>query len=920
MKRYRSIIWITWISLLLFSSLIAQNGDTVKISKLDPVLQRVVAKAFPELNLPQQGSIRPFVSFPKRPSGGYPVIIHFAEPTVAGQLGVHLNTRFSHFATALLTPAQMLELVENNGIRYIETGVSNRPLLDLAVPKSGAGVIQAGLFNNTPYRGEGTLVLIYDTGIDWRHRDFRDPADTTKSRILAIWDQTLTPGTGEHSPNGFNYGVEYLRSDIEDEIDGTPTHFVRTQDLAGHGTHVAGIVAGNGAAQAKKYSGMAPGADLIIVKGGDSGFEEAQIIDGLTYARNWAEALGRPMVVNLSLGGHNGPHDGTRSYEVAIDSFCTTPGRAVVVAAGNEGNNPIHIAGNLTAGGSTTITINVPSYTPNPDTYDDFIMLDIWYDGSATIQAVATSPGGISVSADFGNYTVGPNKSDGTIEVWNVLSNLNNQHHILLAVYDENNSQAPASGTWTLTLSNASGEIQFDGWLAEQTVGNQQATLSEGNTEKTVGMPGTAHQAITVGSYVTRWSWPSIDGYVHAYSLDFDGTDDISNFSSKGPTRDGRIKPEVAAPGQGIISALSNNASPSQAFIIPGNVHYLSQGTSMAAPMVAGGTALLFEQNPSFTAAEIKNLFISSANSDRFTGSTPNYIWGYGKFDMLEAFTRLASPNATAQQEVLSYHFKEKYSFQLNKSRKLALRFTPNISGRLTGAYVKLAINAIVGSGGIRCEVYSNTAGSLNGIPGSPLGNAVDIPIDQLNRGTVNYFNLLDAGVDVIKGTDYHLVLSAISSDDYIYLLVDDSTRTDYRSSIQENNQWYNFGDPASGWGVYNLYCEPEVTQVSGVTALEAASSPIVETLTLLGNYPNPFNPGTVIKYRIGQPARVKLVIFDNLGREIRTLVDEQQSVGTHQIRWNGKNAQNKSVASGIYYYRLRVRETVKTGKMLLLK
>ncbi len=920
MKHLKGALLFSWFTLFLFTTLFSQENGNFHLSKLDPLFQQVVAKAFPNLNFPGKVTPSPLTGFQKIGGKGYPAIIHFQNPAVAGQLDVHLNSRFARFATAILSPAEMLRLSEKNGVRYIEPGVINFPRVDIAVPKSGAEVVQAGLFNNTPYRGEGTIVLIYDTGIDWRHRDFRDPEDSTKSRILAIWDQTLTPTTGEHSPNGFNYGVEYLRADLEDELDGTPTNFVRTTDYAGHGTHVAGIAAGNGSAQLKKYIGMAPAADIIVVKGGDSSFDEAPIIDGLTYARNWATTLGKPIVVNLSLGGHNGPHDGTRSYEVAIDSFCTGSGRAVVVAAGNEGNTPIHIAGTLLTGGSTSIQINIPNYTPNSGTYDDFVWLDIWYDGSATVRATATSPSGITVVSDFGSYNIGPNKSDGTIEVLNTQSELNNQHHIFLRIYDENNNQAPAPGTWTLTLSNASGRVDFDGWLAVRTVGDQYATLPDGDTRETVGMPGTSHQAITVGSYVTRWSWPSVDGYVHAYSFDFDGTGDISNFSSIGPTRDGRLKPDLAAPGQGIISALSANATPSQGFIVPGNVHYLSQGTSMASPLVCGAVALLLQQNPTLTGAQIKALFTTTTTSDAFTGSTPNEVWGYGKLDFLGAFVEATRPSSTALQEALTYHQPEKSAIQLNDSRKLALRFTPPFSGKLTGVYLKIGISQLVGSGGIRCQVYTNIAGSVSGIPGTPLGSPVDIPLEQINRGTLNYFNLIAAGVDVLKGRDYHLVLSTIASDDVLYLLIDDGAVTEYRSSIYQSGQWYNFGDPATGWSAGNLYLEPEITQVSGVTELTEGETPTIETLTLLGNYPNPFNPGTTITYRLGQPERVSLVVFDNLGRKIRTLVDAAQAAGTHQIRWEGRNEGNQPVASGVYYYRLRAGGETRVGKMLLLK
>ena len=124
------------------------------------------------------------------------------------------------------------------------------------------------------------ILCIIDTGIDWEHKDFRDPVDDSQSRILYIWDQTLIPQGGELSPaeDGLGYGVEYTQAQIENEIDGTPTGFVREQDTHGHGTHVTGTAAGNGASFTNlKYAGLAPQADIIVVKAGNGSFSEANI-------------------------------------------------------------------------------------------------------------------------------------------------------------------------------------------------------------------------------------------------------------------------------------------------------------------------------------------------------------------------------------------------------------------------------------------------------------------------------------------------------------------------------------------------------------------------------------------------------------------------------------------------------------------
>jgi minor extracellular serine protease Vpr len=243
-------------------------------------------------------------------------------------------------------------------VKFLDPGKVHHPLLDVSVPETGAALLHSGFINNTPYKGAGAIVLIYDTGIDWKHFDFRK-SDTTKSRILSIWDQTLTAGVDGSAPSGFSYGVEYSRTQIEGELSGSARGVVHEKDIHGHGTHVASTAAGNGFSFNNKYVGMAPEADIIVVKGGDGSFSSIGEIDGLTYAQN--KAGGKPIVVNMSLGGQIGSHDGTNDDEVAVNSFVQNPGYVVCIAAGNDGENNIHINGTIANGLPAVITVMVPT-------------------------------------------------------------------------------------------------------------------------------------------------------------------------------------------------------------------------------------------------------------------------------------------------------------------------------------------------------------------------------------------------------------------------------------------------------------------------------------------------------------------------------------------------------------------------------
>ncbi len=331
--------------------------------------------------------------------------------------------------------------------QYVGPGYECTKAGDVSVPETGARLVQGGALNHrTWYQGENVIVVIFDTGIDWKHLDFRDLADPKKSRILYLWDQTLTPTGSETSPSGFGYGVEYTKAQIDNELDGSPAGFVRETDTDGHGTHVAGTAAGNGGALYGKYVGMAPKADLIIIKGGNGSFTESNMINGIAYAQQKRQALGKPVSMNFSIGSRGGPHDGSGGWESAIDAFTASPGNVVTVSAGNYAE-PIHVSGTIPASGDVTISFTVPNYTPTSGTNNDKLSLDLWVDGNPDVSAIVLSPGGVSYRRDAGQIGDAPNTSDGTITLYNTVNPNNDCRNIVFRVTDPTAS-TPRSGTW----------------------------------------------------------------------------------------------------------------------------------------------------------------------------------------------------------------------------------------------------------------------------------------------------------------------------------------------------------------------------------------------------------------------------------------------------------------------------------------
>jgi subtilisin family serine protease len=770
MKRWTHLSALAF--LLIGTALAAWGGElsSRERAKIHPVFQSLLGRTYPEFAGAGGSDVRLARVVAPAVETMYHAIVYVTDPSVVRSAGAVVNSVYPGFVTAQLTAAQILALARLNGVSYVDPGSVSHPTNDVSVPETGAGLLHAGYLNSTQYRGKGAIILLYDTGIDWKHLDFRSPADPTKSRVLSIWDQTLTPVAGETSPSGFPYGVEYTQAQINAELGSSPPGVVRERDTFGHGTHVAGTAAGNGLAHPNAYTGMAPDADIIIVKGGNGTFNEPKIIDGLTYAHNKAVAFGEPVVVNMSLGGQDGPHDGTLPEEVAVTSFTATAGQVVCIAAGNDGGNLIHVTGS--AGATSTFTFTVPAYTPGPSGSNQ-IIFDLWLNGAPQVGASATSPDGYTATAAYvagGSQGDGNNSADGVFTVYNKPSS-NGARNVRLEVSD-NGVNFPKSGTWTLSVTNPGAAVKYDGWLAANQVGSGVVTIAGGDVNETVASPGTASGAITVGCYVTRWTWPSYTGPNYLYT-GTDRTSNISDFSSIGPTRDGRQKPDLAAPGQGIASALSGSYVPvgdDSVWIAPDKKHRIDQGTSMSTPHVTGAAALILGAYPTTTAAEVKSLLTSSATSDQSTGSVPNAVWGSGKLDVLEAMAKKGSASAVVTRTVLSYDGTGSIgTVQLNGTTKYAVRFSATTSGQVTAVTVTLSTvvaRAIRGTGNLVCEIYNDNSG----VPGSRIGAAVNWPIQRLIEGTPDGVLMVPAAASVTNGSVFYAVLSMASVTDTLIL------------------------------------------------------------------------------------------------------------------------------------------------------
>ena len=723
------------------------------------------------------------------PAQGYDCIVYTKKAQALRDSGIVVNSVLPNFVTAWATPDQIRKMAAMPDVLYVKAPHIFSVQNDIAVGSTGASLLHAGKLNNTVYKGKGVLMAIFDTGIDWDHPDFRDPADQTKSRILRIWDQTLTPVPGEASPANYG-GVEYTQAQINDELDGTPTGYVREKDINGHGTHVAGTAAGNGSALAsKKFTGMAPEADIIVIKGGDSTFSSVNVINAIAYLQALATTLGKPIVINLSFGFLLSAHDGSDAEEVAIDQFtASAPGRAVVVAAGNDNGSNLHNRLALAGGSNVSTSFTVPASSTGTTVF----AYRMYANNSSDLSVTLTAPGGGTVTATAGQSLSEPVlNGDFTATLSNAVDIGNGHRYIELTVTRNGSNTSSPAGSWLLTLTNnTADQLTLDGWLRKGT-GFNNIVLTGGNNDYMVSSPGNASSAITVASYVGKLSVFTSAGLLSRYLTE--RQDSISSTSSRGPRRDGVLKPDIAATGHGIVSSLSSDAIPYYTPIITNTgLYHLLQGTSMASAAVAGATALLFQANPAASADQVKTLLNSTANKDAQTelpGATPNTTWGNGKIDVFKAASSLFNCSPVTRKTYQydnSNRYSQFFAYYPASTQRLAVRFTPDASGKLGGVY----FYAYPIMTGLQLEVRANNGG----VPGTLLGT-LNIDSSSVIRATMNWVDLSNLNISVANATDYFVVLARNPNNSTNWGLIDENVSLDNRSLVSTNGgtSWSNF-------------------------------------------------------------------------------------------------------------------------------
>jgi minor extracellular serine protease Vpr len=590
-----------------------------------PDFLQASVRALPPAGAPLAPGYDPMVS----------VIVRTTDPEMLRMSGAKVRTVAGNVVTADIPLSLLRELGSMPGLIAADVPHRLRPTLDVSRPEIRADVAQGSA--QPPYpgtTGKGVVVGVIDTGIDVDHGDFTNADATT--RIIHLWDQT---DNGGPNPTGYAYGTEWTEANIN-------AGATREKDTDGHGTHVTGIAAGNGRAASSPselydFAGIAPEADIIFVK---TTFAEDAIIDAVAWIQSRAGA--EPSAINLSLGSQYGAHDGTSNLDAALAAL-SGPGKIIVAAAGNEGGSQIHAQVTVPASSVTLFPINVPTYTATGGAANDLLLIEGYSSGSNFSVSVIT-PNSTTVGPVSSSGSVTTSTAQGEVDIQQGLDPANGDRALLIDIWDKNITP-PASGTWNIRVqNNQTSPRSIELWIYYVQLGSVSSVrwsdLTQITNSDLVSSPASSDSVIAVGAYVTKTSWPCVQngGGMCTYSPPGAYTiGDIAPFSSPGPLRNGTAKPEISAPGMGIASSLSKDATSSlftnNGFKLPGGLHYVSQGTSQSTPHVTGVAALILERRPTAAFRQVSLAMTGTARHDAFTPAGFGPLFGWGKVDAAAA-------------------------------------------------------------------------------------------------------------------------------------------------------------------------------------------------------------------------------------------------------------------------------------------
>lgn len=470
--------------------------------------------------------------------------------------------------------------------------------------------------------GSGVVLAFVDTGIRYAREEFRNAAGN--SRVLAVWDQTLQTGA---PPEGYQYGTLFTREELNQALrTDDPYSVAATYDEDGHGTALASVAAGSVVDGGRTFRGAAPDAEIVVVKLRQAkrrlrdyylipenvpAYAETDIMLGVKFAESFAVTFQRPVVICIGLGSNMGGHEEGSLLAQFLDDLGKIRNRGIVICAGNEGNAAHHFSAPVSQGGFggeapyTDVEIRVGEGERG-------FLLEMWSSAPDVLEPSVRTPGGETVPrfrvglGQSRTYTFVYERTRLTIE--SILVEPGSGDELVVFRFE-----APTPGVWTIRVYTAQtgGRGEFHMWLPITQFLNSETYFLAPNPYTTITDPGVAASPITTSAF-----------------------DDTNNSfyanSGRGFLRNGTVKPNLAAPGVNVSTALGRRS-----------------GTSLSAAMTAGGMAQFFQwavverHSPLAENREIKSYFIRGATRGPDL-PYPNREWGYGRLNVEGVFEAIA--------------------------------------------------------------------------------------------------------------------------------------------------------------------------------------------------------------------------------------------------------------------------------------
>lgn len=569
---------------------------------------------------------------------------------VLRQYGCKELARVGDISIAAIPLSKLGALSCGRQVKRIETGRRCSIQMDTTRLVVNAEKVYTGEGLPQSYTGCGVVVGVQDIGFDLTHPNFYS-ADMSKYRIKALWDQLSRDTIGSTLYVGRDYVGRDALLELKHPIDG------ETQT---HGTHTAGIAAGSGAegnGDISPYRGMACDADLVLV---DNAADNASLIDpkdyykftyatdalGFKYIFDYAERMHQPCVINFSEGSSQDFHGYDQLYYELLAKLIG-PGRIIVSSAGNDGARNSYIHKNIGKERAGAFVMgNEKRFSCTAKSKQTFTFRVSVYDNVASPQIVDISTVNICNAQDSlltDSLLVGGKKY-----IWRVLA-YPNSYDTRETAYDFQISSPLKLGDSpqvSLQVMGRDADIELYRMSGYMFPHSLDPVLDAGDCRYTIFSPSSSPDVICVGSTSYRTQFVNYLGEKKVYDSGQKGI--RSSFSAMGPTLDGRIKPDVMAPGQNIISSYSsffiNNPKNVNASVKSDVRHFeyngrtyawnANAGTSMSAPVVTGAIALWLQADPTLTPADCLEIFAKTCSHYDTSLSYPNNLYGYGQIDV----------------------------------------------------------------------------------------------------------------------------------------------------------------------------------------------------------------------------------------------------------------------------------------------